>query len=180
MKSYDCRSWLGFGSLLCLGTVYGHEIPHFQHPHNPESEYPGSGLHETGHGAVMAQPFQAFSPHVNTYSDQEFLYVESNSMPHHPLMVGITAWQQQVPLPQPYVGANAWRIPLKPVPAKSHPGLTGMLYEKLLAWHEATDAPRPTKLNPNYDPKARPISGRENRGKGANRGNRQNRPNQRR
>jgi hypothetical protein len=33
------------------------------------------------------------------------------------MMVGITAWQQQVPLPQPYVGANAWRIPRFPVPA---------------------------------------------------------------
>lgn len=33
------------------------------------------------------------------------------------MMVGITAWQQQVPLPQPYTGDNAWRVPLKPVPA---------------------------------------------------------------
>jgi len=32
-------------------------------------------------------------------------------------MVAIRAWQQQVPLPQPYVGDNAWQIPLKPVPA---------------------------------------------------------------
>ena len=38
-------------------------------------------------------------------------------MPDHHMMVGITAWQQQVPLPQPYSGANAWRIPLRPVPA---------------------------------------------------------------
>jgi phosphatidylethanolamine-binding protein (PEBP) family uncharacterized protein len=30
------------------------------------------------------------------------------------MMVGITAWQQQVPLPQSYRGANAWQIPLKP------------------------------------------------------------------
>ncbi len=32
-------------------------------------------------------------------------------------MVGIKAWEQQVPLPQRYVGENAWRIPLDPVPA---------------------------------------------------------------
>ena len=32
-------------------------------------------------------------------------------------MVGIRAWQQQVPLPQKYVGDNAWQIPLEPVPA---------------------------------------------------------------
>ena len=30
------------------------------------------------------------------------------------MMVGIKAWQQQVPLPQAYVGSNAWQIPLKP------------------------------------------------------------------
>jgi hypothetical protein len=35
-------------------------------------------------------------------------------MPDHRLMVGITAWNQQVPLPQPYTGSNAWRLPLKP------------------------------------------------------------------
>ena len=29
------------------------------------------------------------------------------------MMVGITAWQQQVPLPQNYNGANSWQIPLK-------------------------------------------------------------------
>ncbi len=33
------------------------------------------------------------------------------------MMVGITAWQQQVPIPQPYTGANAWQIPLHPVKA---------------------------------------------------------------
>ena len=47
-----------------------------------------------------------------------YLYIESNGMPEHPMMIGITAWQQQVPLPQPYTRDNAWRIPLNPVPAK--------------------------------------------------------------
>ena len=31
-------------------------------------------------------------------------------MPAHKMMVGITNWQQQVPIPQDYTGANAWRI----------------------------------------------------------------------
>ncbi|MCY2983782.1 MAG: YHYH protein [Planctomycetota bacterium] len=51
--------------------------------------------------------------------DAKFFYVESNSMPDHRMMVGITAWQQQVPLPQPYFGENAWRVPLEPVVAKN-------------------------------------------------------------
>ena len=64
----------------------------------------------------------------------------------------------------------------------SEPQLTQNLYRELLAWHEATEAPRPTQLNPNYDPQARPIRGRENRGKGRQRGqsrDNQERPNRR-
>ena len=49
----------------------------------------------------------------------DFFYVESNGIPDHPMMVGITAWQQQVPLPQTYTGDNAWRIPLHPVPREA-------------------------------------------------------------
>ncbi|HLP83692.1 MAG TPA: YHYH protein [Phycisphaerales bacterium] len=67
----------------------------------------------------QAKPFLFFAPHVATRWDDRWLYVESDGLPHeplaHPLMVGITSWQQQVPLPQPYKGDNAWRIPLKPV-----------------------------------------------------------------
>ena len=67
---------------------------------------------------AQAAPFEAFAPKVNVRWDEKFLYVESNGLPSHNMMVGITAWQQQVPLPQNYTGDNAWRIPLEPVPAK--------------------------------------------------------------
>jgi phosphatidylethanolamine-binding protein (PEBP) family uncharacterized protein len=82
---------------------------------------------------AQASPFGAFAPFVTTRWDDRWLYVESDGLPHtppapgtksdgakrmfifsHPMMVGITAWQQQVPLPQNYRGANAWQIPLKP------------------------------------------------------------------
>ncbi len=53
------------------------------------------------------------------WQDENFFYVESDSMPDHRMMVGITVWQQQVPLPQPYFGSNAWRIPLQPVVARN-------------------------------------------------------------
>ena len=66
----------------------------------------------------QAAIFDAFAPFVKTRADERWLYVESDGLPHKPLestmMVGITAWQQQVPLPQKYEGANAWQIPLKP------------------------------------------------------------------
>lgn len=65
-----------------------------------------------------AKAFMTF-PKLELKWDQDFLYVGSNGWPEHNMMVGITAWQQQVPLPQAYFGDNAWRIPLKPVPAKT-------------------------------------------------------------
>jgi phosphatidylethanolamine-binding protein (PEBP) family uncharacterized protein len=65
-----------------------------------------------------AKAFMTF-PKLELKWDKDFLYVGSNGWPEHNMMVGITAWQQQVPLPQAYFGDNAWRIPLKPVPAKT-------------------------------------------------------------
>lgn len=65
--------------------------------------------------AYVDETFDAFKPHVKTRWDDAFFYVESNGMPTEmPAMKGITAWQQQVPIPQPYAGSNAWAIPLKP------------------------------------------------------------------
>lgn len=69
------------------------------------------------HAKQIATAFQPFAPNVKTHADDRFFYVESNGIPHHNMMVGITNWQQQVPLPQPYVGQNAWQFPLTPVPA---------------------------------------------------------------
>ncbi len=62
--------------------------------------------------------FEKFAPAVKVRWDERFLFVESNGIPAHNMMVGITNWQQQVPLPHSYSGENAWRIPLRPVVAK--------------------------------------------------------------
>ncbi|MCX7418939.1 MAG: YHYH protein [Planctomycetia bacterium] len=69
----------------------------------------------------MTKAFAAFVKlkAINTRWDDRFFYVESNGIPDHRMMVGITAWQQQVPLPQKYFGENSWQIPLHPVPAKN-------------------------------------------------------------
>jgi arylsulfatase A len=64
------------------------------------------------------QHFTPFKDSLGLRWDERYYYVESNGLPNHPMMIGITAWQQQVPLPQSYKGNNAWRIPLHPVPAK--------------------------------------------------------------
>ncbi|MFM9068472.1 MAG: hypothetical protein ACKOUR_14255 [Planctomycetota bacterium] len=67
---------------------------------------------------IQAQHFAAFDKSLQLKWDQNYLYVGSNGLPDHPLMVGIRAWQQQVPLPQKYFGENVWRVPLHPVPAR--------------------------------------------------------------
>ena len=82
-------------------------------------------------GPWQASSFVPFAPFVRTRSDAQWLYVESDGMPHAPvdftMMVGIRAWQQQVPIPQAYTGANAWQIPLQPTLAENPvSGKTGL------------------------------------------------------
>ena len=59
--------------------------------------------------------FTPFKSKVKTHWDSQYFYVEDLGLPSHPMMKGITAWQQQVPIIQCYTGSNAWSIPLNPV-----------------------------------------------------------------
>ena len=77
--------------------------------------------------------FTPFAPKVKTRWDERFFYVESDGLPAHNMMVGITAWQQQVPLPQSYVGENAWRIPLHPVVSKQPVSIRGRFLRGAIA-----------------------------------------------
>ena len=61
--------------------------------------------------------FVPFKSKIKTRWDATYFYVESQGIPTHPMMAGITNWQQQVPTPKCYVGPNAWSIPLNPVVA---------------------------------------------------------------
>lgn len=66
--------------------------------------------------------FAAFKPHVQTFWNASYFYVESTGIPNsHAMMYGISnhGWQQQVPIPQCYKGTNAWPIPLSPVISNS-------------------------------------------------------------
>jgi YHYH protein len=64
--------------------------------------------------AFVETVFSSFKTLVKTRFDDTYFYVESEGIPAHNMMVGITNWQQQVPIPQGYTGSNAWSIPLKP------------------------------------------------------------------
>lgn len=61
---------------------------------------------------VMAQAFAPYS-RVTTTTSGEYFLVESNGIPDHTMMTGITAWIDQVPTPHDYTGTNAWKIPLQ-------------------------------------------------------------------
>ncbi|NBO48756.1 MAG: YHYH protein [Chitinophagia bacterium] len=58
--------------------------------------------------------FQLYKPAISTNSDNTYYYVAGNGIPTHGMMIGITSWQQQVPIPQAYTGSNSWSIPLQP------------------------------------------------------------------
>ena len=85
-------------------------------PPRPTTPAPSSSRQDKT--PAMHQHFLPFAKSLGLRWDDQFYYVESQGMPEHPMMIGITAWQQQVPLPQQYTGTNAWRIPRHPVPAK--------------------------------------------------------------
>jgi len=58
--------------------------------------------------------FADYKPGLETKSDASYYYVATSGIPAHNMMVGITSWQQQVPIPQSYTGNNSWSIPLQP------------------------------------------------------------------
>lgn len=66
---------------------------------------------------LFFEAFSRFKPAVRFHWDAETFHVESDGLPSHGMMVGITAWQQQIPLPTHYFDSNAWRLPLVPKPA---------------------------------------------------------------
>ena len=81
----------------------------------------------------MAGIFAAFAPAVRVRWDEKLLFVESNGLPAHRMMAGITAWQQQVPLPQAYTGKNAWQIPLHPEVATTPVSIKGRFLRGAIA-----------------------------------------------
>lgn len=71
---------------------------------------------------LLDSSFAPFVPYVHTFSGSTYYNIESKGIPEtHEMMVGISdhGWQQQVPIPQCYIGANSWQVPLHPTPAAS-------------------------------------------------------------
>jgi hypothetical protein len=75
--------------------------------------------------SFMDSTYSLYKPPYGTVAtswDSVYFHISSLGMPTHnstvPLhdkMIGITSWQQQVPIPQFYTDTNSWSIPLQPV-----------------------------------------------------------------
>ena len=74
----------------------------------------GNGIPKTTTG-FLDSAFTPYKPTISTTWDTTYFYVNSGGIPSHNMMIGITSWQQQVPIPQAYSGTNHWSIPLQPV-----------------------------------------------------------------
>ena len=81
----------------------------------------------------QARAFAPFAESLDIKWDERFVIVGTDAMPDHQMMKGITAWNQQVPLPQDFFGENAWHIPLNPVPSPSPVSAKTSLFKGAIA-----------------------------------------------
>jgi hypothetical protein len=79
-------------------------------------------------GTARLAAVKYFSKNVSIMCDTTWMYVSSLEIPNDEMMVGITGWNQQVPLPfvMSDVLSTMWKIPLKPVYAKTTTATTGV------------------------------------------------------
>lgn len=63
----------------------------------------------------------SYFPKVEISEDNNYMYISHETgIPDHPMMIGITNWQQQVPILQDYSWNNSWSIPLNPEVSDYH------------------------------------------------------------
>lgn len=108
-KKYQLAFTIVFG----LASIYACKKATISTPGNPG----GGGTTVTIPKTFITfldSAFAPFKPAVSTSSDPNYYYVASTGYPNHNMMIGITSWQQQVPIPQSYTGSNSWSIPLQP------------------------------------------------------------------
>lgn len=81
----------------------------------------------------MEATFASYA-NVSTTYDDTYFYVHSNGIPEHDdMMVGITAWIAQVPIPHDYTGDDAWSIPRSPSYASSPISIEGHFQKGAIA-----------------------------------------------
>ncbi|MEY2844730.1 MAG: hypothetical protein RL076_276 [Chloroflexota bacterium] len=127
------------GSTLMLATCQRQPPPTRQPPRTTAQPTAATATSVTPQRTPVAQhvaprySFAAFADRVHIYTDENTLYIESNGIPDHPMMIGIRSWQQQVPMPQQYTGTNAWQLPLQPQLAETPISAASALYRGAIA-----------------------------------------------
>ena len=102
-------------------------------------------------GATRLSYFKYFSKTVSVMCDSTWMYVSSLEIPNDEMMVGITGWNQQVPLPFVLsdVLSTIWKIPLKPKYSSTVTKTTGVGATALMA--NGVPLFNATKPSPNGD-----------------------------
>jgi YHYH protein len=139
---------LGAALLAACGKAPVSSAPPTPDPTGPPARPSTTGTTQTAAPAPTVAPtasvapastaatlagFEEFAATVKVIAAGDYWLVESNGMPAHNMMVGITSWQQQVAVPQPYTGANAWKIPVNPMLADNPVSAKTSLYRGAIA-----------------------------------------------
>ena len=106
------RKWSLFLSYFFVLTIIG--LACKKASDNITTSSSSTSIPKTSTGFIDSA-FTPNKPSVTTRWDNTYFYVSSTGIPAHNMMVGITSWQQQVPIPQNYTSTNSWSIPLQPV-----------------------------------------------------------------
>ena len=108
------RYKLLFGSLFTSSFLVLYACKNTEAEPSPNSTSTLTTLSKTD-PSFIEKVYSPYKLEVKTRFDETYFYVETEGIPQtHNMMVGISNWQQQVPIPQGYTGTNAWSIPLKP------------------------------------------------------------------
>jgi hypothetical protein len=87
----------------------------------------------TSDSVATLQGFESFADSVKVVNNGNLWLIESNGLPAHNMMVGITSWQQQVPTSQQYIGTTGWQSPTNPVAAETPVSAKTQLYRGAIA-----------------------------------------------
>lgn len=120
LRNGTVRAILPLLSALAIPIALAAVIPSLK-PYT--ATFPGEHTFENPGGEIpeSAKAFAAFRNTLGISWDDDFLYIEGNGLPQHPMMKGITAWQQQVPIPHDFTGENRFKLPLNPTVHEGRP-----------------------------------------------------------
>jgi len=129
----DRRSALRLGGLGLGGILLAACTPSRSAVSSTSTELATSSTTSSIAALKTLPGFDDFASTVTVFASGDYWQVESNGLPAHNMMVGITSWQQQVPLAMTYKGSNAWQLPRYPALADDPVSAKTALYRGAIA-----------------------------------------------